>query len=110
MRTPCHRAITGIAVFFVSVAATRLELFSRFCVCALPNFALASRNEKCLFGTEATLLDGRADPLSHFGRRVSKTSWNGASTHKLRPFTHGTAAVPRADQPGTAQSASSMRG
>ena len=85
MGTPCHRAITGIAVFFVSVAATRLELFSRFCVCALPNFALASRNEKCLFGTEATLLDGGADPFAQFGGRISKKSCNGFFTHKLPP-------------------------
>jgi len=61
-------------------------LFSRLGVCALPNFVLASGNEECLFGTEATFLDGGADLLPQFGGRVSKASPNGLSIHKNLPF------------------------
>ncbi|PYX51547.1 MAG: hypothetical protein DMG76_31925 [Acidobacteria bacterium] len=62
---------------------SRLELFGRFCVSPLPDLVLASCYEESLFGTEATLLNGGADLFSQFSGRVSKTSWNGLSTHKF---------------------------
>src|SRR5258708_5345524 len=63
----------------------RLKLLRRLGVSALPNRMLASGNKKCLFGTEATLLDGGADLIPHFGGGVSKTSPNGCSIHRNVP-------------------------
>src|SRR5438270_340905 len=64
----------------------RLELLSRFRISPLPNFVLASRNKKCLFGAEATFFDGCANLIPHFGGRVSKTSPNAFSIHANYPF------------------------
>jgi len=69
-------------------------LFSRLGVCALPNFVLASGNEECLFGTEATFLDGGADLVPQLGGRVSKTSANTFSIHIVLPFHGGATAAP----------------
>jgi len=55
---------------------------------------LASGNEECLFGTEATFLDGGADLVPQLGGGVSKTSANTFSIHIVSFFHGGATAAP----------------
>jgi len=57
---------------FARVAARASSWAVASALSLYPKFALTGSNQECLLRTEAPFFDSKANPISQFGRRVSK--------------------------------------